>query len=40
VQGILKFKEQGHKSVLPLSAVLFIQKVGNGMFEFGKQSDA
>jgi uncharacterized UBP type Zn finger protein len=26
--------------VLPLSIVLFIKKVGNGMFEVGKQSDA
>lgn len=26
--------------MLPLSIVLFIKKVGNGMFEVGKQSDA
>lgn len=26
--------------MLPLSVVLFIKKVGNGMFEVGKQSDA
>lgn len=26
--------------MLPLSIVLFIKKVGNGMFEVGKQGDA
>ncbi len=36
----MKFKEDGHKQVLPLSVVLFIKRVGNGMFEVGKQSDA
>jgi uncharacterized UBP type Zn finger protein len=40
IQEILKFKNNGHKAVLPLSVVLFIMKVGNGMFEVGKQSDA
>lgn len=36
VQGILKMRNEGQKAVIPLSIILFIKKVGNGMFEVGR----
>lgn len=40
VQGILGRRQGGMRQVLPLSVIMMIQRIGNGMFELGKQSDA
>jgi len=40
MKGVISERDNGQKQVLPLSVILLVQKVGNGAFEIGRQSDA